>query len=196
MALSSFFNFVSDFKGVASLLAKAALIAPFASLLLNIGPPWPTRTAVPALTSLCELLVLMYAFQFYTPLAKKRISTRLRAYFLQLILSFAAYISLYSFFVFKAYGDRDVKGFIVQPAIKAKLEPGLTLEALLEGAEWDPLRIWEAWTVYSMRISLLLMWILFFVSIAGCIATFVVLQRTGTSGGRRTRQVTASHDRA
>src|SRR4030095_7091411 len=100
MALGNFFNFVSDFKSVAALIGKVALVAPFTTLLLNIGPPWPTKTAVPSLTSLCEVFVLIYIFQFYTSLSKKRLGTRLRLFFIQLVVSFMVYISLYSFFVF------------------------------------------------------------------------------------------------
>jgi hypothetical protein len=181
MALENFFGFVSDFKGVAALIGKVALIAPFTTLLLNIGPPWPTRTAVPALTSLCEVFVLIYIFQFFTPLTKKALGKRLRLFFLLLVGSFILYISLYSFFVFDIplTKDRDLKGFIVQPAIAQLVGPGRSLENLLEGAEWDPFNIWEGWTIYTTRVGLLLSWVLFFVGIAGCIAVFVTLQRKG-----------------
>ena len=181
MALKNFFSFVSDFKGVAALIGKIALIAPFATLLLNIGPPWPNRTAVPTLTSLCEVFVLIYIFQFFTPLTKRALGKRLRLFFLLLIASFILYLSLYSFFVFNIPGtnDRDLKGFIVRPEIAEMVGPGRSLEYLLEGAEWEPLNIWESWTIYTTRIALLLSWILFFVGIAGCIAVFVTLQRKG-----------------
>src|SRR5262245_64990869 len=119
MALNNFFSFVSYFKSVAALVGKTAIIAPFITLVLNIGPPWPTRTAVPALTSLCEVFVLIYVFQFFTPLSRKRLALRLRLFFVLLVLSFIVYVSLYSFFVFDIplNKERDVKGFIVQPAI-------------------------------------------------------------------------------
>src|SRR5215813_2020375 len=101
MALKNFFEFVGDFKGVAALIGKVALVAPFATLLLNIGPPWPGKTGVPALTSLCEVFVLMYVFQFHSSLSKKRVALRLRLFFGLLIASFILYLCLYSFFVFE-----------------------------------------------------------------------------------------------
>ena len=181
MALDNFLGFVSDFKGVAALIAKVALIAPFGTLLLNIGPPWPAKTAVPALTALCEVFVLIYIFQFLTPLSKKRLGRRLRLFFGLLVISFVLYLFLYSFFVFDITltHERDVKGFIVQPAIARMVGPGRSLENLLEGAEWDPFNIWEGWTIYTTRAGLLLSWILFFVGIAGCMAAFVTMQRKG-----------------
>jgi len=179
MALDNFFRFVSDFKSVAALIGKAALLAPFIDLLLNIGPPWPTRTGVPALTSLAEVFVLIYIFQFYTPLSRKRLENRLRKFFILTIVCFIFYISMYSFFVYEATTTklRDVKGFIVRPEIQKIVGPNRTLDRVLEGAEWDAERVWETWTVHTMRISLLLAWILFFVGIAGCIAIFVTLQK-------------------
>ena len=181
MALDNFFSFVSDFKGVAALIAKAALIAPFATLILNIGPPWPAKTAVPALTALCEVFVLIYVFQFFTRLSKKKLDTRLRLYFLLLVFSFVIYLFLYSFFVFDAVAnERDVKGFILLPAIASQVAKGETTESLLSGAEWDPFVIWEGWTIYATRAGLLLSWILFFVGIAGCMAVFVIAQRKTT----------------
>lgn len=179
MALENFLSFVSDFKGVAALIAKAALIAPFATLILNIGPPWPAKTAVPALTALCEVFVLIYIFQFFTPLSKKKLGKRLRLYFGLLVISFILYVFLYSFFVFDITltNERDVKGFVVHPTIAKKIDSGETLENLLEGAEWDPFNIWEGWTIYATRAGLLLSWILFFVGIAGSMAIFVTLQR-------------------
>lgn len=192
MALDNFFRFVSDFKSVSALVGKAALLAPFIDLLLNIGPPWPGKTSVPALTTLTEVFVLIYIFQFYTPLAKRRLEKRLRSFFIVIIACFLAYISLYSFFVYEAATtkQRDVKGFIVREAIQRILGPNRTLERALEGAEWDPLVIWEGWTVYTMRISLLVAWILFFVGIVGCIAVFVTLQQK--AGSPRTKAANAA----
>ena len=178
MALDNFLSFVSDFKGVAALIAKAALLAPFATLILNIGPPWPAKTAVPALTALCEVFVLIYIFQFFTRLSKKKLDTRLRLYFGLLVASFVVYLFMYSFFVFEVNNDRDVKGFILLPAVASQVAKGVdTPEELLRGAEWDPFVIWEGWTIYAMRAALLLSWILFFVAIAGSIAVFVTAQR-------------------
>lgn len=179
MALDNFFRFVSDFKSVAALIGKAALLAPFVDLLLNIGPPWPARTAVPALTTLTEVFVLIYIFQFCTPLSKKRLERRLRSFFILLVACFIIYISLYSFFVYEIplTKSRDVKGFVVRPGIAKILGPDRTIERALEGAEWDAFEIWEGWSVQTMRISLVLSWILFFVGIASSIAIFVVLQQ-------------------
>ena len=179
MALDNFLSFVADFKGVAALIAKAALIAPFAGLILNIGPPWPTKTAVPTLTALCEVFVLIYIFQFLTPLSKKRLEKRLRLFFLLLVISFVLYVFLYSFYVvdIPLTNERDVIGFIMRPEIANSALPGQTAGDLLQGYEWDPFGVWEGWTINTMRVSLLLSWILFFVGIAGCMAIFVSLQR-------------------
>ena len=181
MALNNFFDFVSDFKGVAALIGKAALLAPFVGLLLNIGPPWPGGTGVPALTALAEVLVLIYIFQFFSPLSKKRLEKRLRIFFGIVALWFAVYISFYSIFVIDVpiTESKDVAGFVVKPEIQQLLRPGRDVEQLLEGAEWDPFQIWEGWTIKTVRVVLLLSWIFFFIGIAYCIAVFVILQQRG-----------------
>jgi hypothetical protein len=178
MALNNFFRFVSDFRSVAALIGKAALLAPFVGLLLNIGPPWPGKTSVPALTTLTQVFVLIYVFQFFGTLSRKRLEKRLRAFFFLLMGGFVIYIALYSFFVFETpTTDRVVKGFIIQDRIKGILGPTYTVEDALKGYEWDSEKIWEVWTVYTMQVSLLLAWILFFVALVGCIGVFVVLQQ-------------------
>jgi hypothetical protein len=186
MALNNFFNFVTDFKSVAGLIGKAAIIAPFMDLLLNIGPPWPARTAVPALCALAEVLVLIYIFQFSTPQSKSRLQKRLKNYFLLLIFCFIGYIILYSIFIYDVplTKSNDVKGFVINPAVEEIIGPDLTIDKALEGAEWDAFVIWEAWTIHVTRIGLLLAWILFFVGISGCIATFVTLQGKTVKQGR------------
>jgi hypothetical protein len=184
MALGNFFSFVSDFKNVAALLGKAAILAPFVGLLLNIGPPWPGGTGVPTLTALAEVLVLIYIFQFFTSLAKRRLEKRLRIFFLIVTLWFAVYITFYSLFVFDIplTKSKDVSGFILKPEIQQLLRPGYDVDRLLEGAEWDASQIWVSWTIKTVRVVLLLSWLLFFVSIACCIAVFVVMQRKQLKG--------------
>ena len=184
MALDNFFTFVSDFKSVAALIGKAALLAPFVGLLLNIGQPWPGGTGVPALTALAEVLVLIYIFQFFSPLAKKRLEKRLRIFFIIVAVWFAVYISFYSMFVFEVplTDSKEVSGFVVKPEIQKLVGPGRDLERLLEGAEWDPFQVWEGWSIKMVRVVLLLSWIFFFVGIAYCIAVFVILQKKTSKG--------------
>ncbi len=151
-------------------------------LLLNIGPPWPGKTSMPMLTTLTQVFVLIYVFQFFGPLSRKRLEKRLRAFFFVLMGCFVIYIALYSFFVLETpTKDRVVKGFIIQDRIKVILGPTYTVEDALEGYVWDSEEIWEGWTVYTMQVSLLLAWILFFVALVGCIGVFVVLQQKAFS---------------
>jgi hypothetical protein len=175
MALDNFFRFVGDFRSVAALMGKAALLAPFVDLLLNIGPPWPGKTGVPALTTLAEVFVLIYVFEFFTPLSRKRLQTRLRVFFIILVGSFALYIALYSFSVFHGKDARKVAGFIYLPLVR-QTYPNHTREQLLPLFAHNPELLWRAWTVYTMRVTLLLAWVLFFVGIVSCIGIFVILQ--------------------
>jgi len=136
-----------------------------------------------ALTTLTQVLVVIYVFQFYESLSQQRLKRYLRLFFLLLVGCFAIYFSLYSLYVFESLPEdpssktRDVKGFILKPDIQKILLPDRTEDDLLRGSEWDPFVIYEAWTIHTMRLSLLLAWILCFVGISGVIAVFVFLQQ-------------------
>jgi hypothetical protein len=183
MALDKFFRYITDFRSVAALAGKASLLAPFVPLLSNVGPPWPNRAGVIALTTLAQMLVVIYVFQFYASLPQQRLKRYLRLFFLLLIGCFVIYFSLYSLYVFESLPEdpssksRDVKGFILKPDVQKILLPNHTEDELLKGSEWDPFVIYEPWTIHTMRLSLLLAWILFFVCISGIIAVFVFLQQ-------------------
>ena len=171
---------------MAALLGKVALIAPFAGLLLNIGPPWPSRTAVPALTSLCEVLVLVYAFSFYSPLSKKRIANRLRCISGNWPQLRRLHLALQLFRVRRVQTSEMSKASSCNRRFRQWSHPGDTLESLLEGAEWDPFKIWEGWTILIREPCLATADVdPVFVGIAGCLATFVVLQRADGNRGRR-----------
>jgi hypothetical protein len=130
------------------------------------------------------VFVLIYSFQFYPSLPRAALRRRLRLFFLLLGGTFVLYLVLYSLLVFDVPIEhgRDVRGFIVQPAVVKILGPTYTLENALEGAEWDPFQIWVEWTIHVARIGLMLVWVLWFVGIVGCMAVFVILQRTARSG--------------
>jgi len=132
MALDSFFHFVSDFKSVAGLVGKAAILAPFIGILLNIGPPWPSGEAVSTLTVIVEVFVLIYIFQFFRSISKRRLEGRLKLFFILTVLCFIMYISVYSVYVFKIPNDGRVsKGFILLPLFKSSFLENLLMKMML-----------------------------------------------------------------
>jgi hypothetical protein len=90
------------------------------------------------------------------------------------------YIVLKGLFVYNApdFRHQEAGGFILRPSIERVVEenPGITWGELLDGAEYDPTRIWVEWTVNTVRISLLIAWLAFFGAISFVLSVFVLLQ--------------------
>lgn len=173
-----FLAFVKDFKSISGLIGKGALIAPILSLVFNVGPPWPSRIATPILTSLIELLVLTYIFQFWAPLSKKRKERRMKASCISVVISFLVYFWLFGSLVFDAPDarHRDVKGIGYSHAAELVISDSYTEKDALKGAAYDPTKIWQPWSVYLMRLLVLTAWLVFFASVSVYIATFVLLK--------------------
>lgn len=174
-----FLAYVKDFKSISGLIGKGALAAPILSLIFNVGPPWPSRIATPILTSLMQILVLVYVFQFWTPLAKKRKERRMKISIIAVVIGFLLYFWLFSSYVFDApdTSHRDIKGLFYSPAAGLVINDSYPEGEALKGAAYDPTRIWEPWTVYLMRVLVLVSWLVFFVSVSIYLATFVLMKR-------------------
>src|SRR5437764_4808903 len=164
--MKEFAAFLKDFKSVSAILGKAALLAPFLTLVVNIGPPWPEKARVP-ITALFQLFALMYAFEFWHPRGKARLKKTLRWSFAIFGVAFVLYIALFTSFTYPApsYEHREAKGLIKQPAVAEILTPTYTIDDAVAGSGYDPFLVWEPWTVYLMRIVLLSSWLILFVSI-------------------------------
>jgi hypothetical protein len=89
------------------------------------------------------------------------------------------YLALFAFFTYPAPSNahREAKGLLLQPRIAAILDETFTLDDAIEGEGYDPLRIWEPWTVHTMRVALLCTWLALFAAITMALANFVILQR-------------------
>jgi|GEM_PF-1984444 len=179
-ALKDFWEFTAEITSITSWLAKAAVAAPLVDIVLGIGPPWPSKVAVPILTCLAEVMVMMYGFQFWSGLSRPRLGRRLRVAFVLIVLTLLLYITFFSFFVYDAPSgaDREVKGLFYQGDVQVVINRGDIREAdVIKAGEYDPLRIWVPWSVYVMRVIVLCIWLLFFTCLASGIASFVLLER-------------------
>jgi len=148
--MPNFYAYVTNFRSLTALIGKAALAIPFITLIYNIGPPWLTPIAVAILTSIVQIFVLIYIFQFWMPLSRLRRKLRLRLSIIFGGVSLIGYLGLFAFFVFNApdTNNRDIKGFIYTEAAKAQINSAYPEQRALQGAGFEPTLIWEPWTVY------------------------------------------------
>jgi hypothetical protein len=181
--LEEFNQVIADFRNISSLAVKGAVAAPFADVILrrfNLGlaPPWPTGVLV--ITSVAELLALMYIFHYWRSKNKKSFNRRMLAALLIMIVGFSAYIYLFATFTYPHPKTRQslVLGF--EPAntsLKSAFDEGYTVDQALEENEYSPGLIWTARSINVMRGSLLAAWLLTFIALSIFIGAFVIAQR-------------------
>jgi hypothetical protein len=171
-----FWKFAKDYQSGIAWVARLAVSAPLASILLGIGPPWPNATAVPVATSILQIVILMYGFQFWDKHSVPALKRRMQWFIAAMAVTFIAYLFLFSFFTFEGpLGGRDVKGFRYVPNTQKLLEahPSMSERELLWNGAGVPERIWEEWTLFIMRPSIMIVWLVFFGAVAAYIVSFV-----------------------
>jgi hypothetical protein len=177
--MEDFKKFILSFNSLTSWLAKGVILAPFLALVYSLGPPYPDIKAVCITTSLFQLLSLMYVFSFWTGTSKRKLQRSFKVGLLLFALGFISYILFFQFFTIPTNSKTTlvVKGFVVRQEIKEIIEPTFTLYDAFKGYGYDPIRIWEPWSVYVMRTGLLMSWLLVFICATVSIALFTIIQR-------------------
>lgn len=184
--LAEFWRFTVDFQSAIAWIAKAAVAAPLADLVLNIGPPWPSRWGVSALVCIAELVVLMWSFEFWQK-KLETISTIRRVMkwaVVCLVASFLIYLYLFAAHVFELpdMWHRDVGGFRYHDSISGLIESDpakYTDSELLERFSRNPEKIWTRSSIIQARVLLCVVWLILWVSLSSIIAAFVALQWRG-----------------
>jgi hypothetical protein len=174
--MKEFWKFANDYRSGIAWIARLAVSAPLMSILLGIGPPWPNATAVPVATSILQLVILMYAFQFWGAKSVPALKRRMQWSMWIMCATFVGYLFAFSFFTFEGpQGGRDVKGFVLRPEIENLRSLGLVTseQDMLAKGNYVPERIWEEWTLAVMRPLIMVLWLAFFAAVAVYIASFV-----------------------
>ncbi|HKP76080.1 MAG TPA: hypothetical protein VJT67_11090, partial [Longimicrobiaceae bacterium] len=186
--LDQFKHVVNDFRSVAGLATKAAVAVPLASLFSDIGPPWPSSVAVGVITPLLELLVLLVAFEFWNASPQKQQRRRIIVFTAVLAVAFGGYLWITSSYTTPhPAGGMVVHGYRLDPEVRSLLGADYTVNDALEGAGYDPTRVWTPGSVTMVRFTLLASWLTAFASVAGIIAVFVMHQGSRQAPRRRSR---------
>jgi hypothetical protein len=176
--LAEFWRFATDFRSLTAWAAKAMLVAPFVDLALNVGPPWPSRAFNSTVICIIEILILIYAFEFWRH-KKSQSHTRriIQNGLIVLGMCFFVYLILFSQFIEDAYDrwHRVVIGYVMHPNIAEMV--------LADPIKWTPrelllqfhdeMAIWTPNSIKIMRCVMLLSWSLMWGSLGVVIAAFV-----------------------
>jgi hypothetical protein len=179
--LQEFKALLSNVKSITSWAVNGIILVPLADVVLKLGPPWPK--GVPILTSLAELLVLMCIFQFCFRASRKRLSRCMLIAIFVMCLSFFGYLILVNSFTFSPPSTtaRYAKGFSVRSNVKPLINDQYTENDALQDAEYDPKNVWEPWSITTVEVSLLALWLILFGSLSLFVGAFVMFQQRKTS---------------
>lgn len=181
--IDEFKEVVGDFRSVTSLVAKGAVVAPFADILLRqfdsgIAPAWPSGILI--ITSVAELVSLIFIFHFFFRTSRKKLNKIMLVAIVVLSITFVSYL-----FTFSRYtrthpktNKQIVLGYEpVTEDIGHLLAEGYTPDEALAGSEYAPEKIWTERSITYVRLIIVLLWLAAFISLAVFIGLFVMSQR-------------------
>jgi|SRR5215213_2143637 len=168
-----------DYKSISSWAMDGSVVVPLLDHVTRLGPPWPWAGTVPIITSIAELLTLICVFHFWSRSGRERTNRKLVVLIVLLLISFGAYLYVNSAYTFSSPVDDEkrVKGFVVRDDVKRVITSDFAVDDALQGAEFRPEEVWTSSSITAMRLTLLFLWLLSFVSLSTAIGTFVLYQR-------------------
>jgi hypothetical protein len=181
--IAEFKHMIADFSDVGALAAKVAVVLPLAGLAVKLGPP--PVTSVSVLSSLAEFLVLVWAFHFWfelPPIARsRRMKIAVVCFSIALMLSLAL-MDMYTLSS-GVGGERVVKGFDLQDYVKPHLGVEFAdADDALRAARFDAAAVWQQWSVTTVHVILIALWLLMFCSLTAFLALFVIARRRERAG--------------
>ncbi len=186
--LFEFKRLLAEFRGL-STWALGGLAVPFASALLSLSPPWPK--AITPITSVIELLVMIFSFHFLSSAPRKTINRVMKIGAALLVTCGIVYLIGYSQYVYETpiTHVRFVKGLVctddAQKVFGAKC-PNLDMDDL-NTAEYEAERLWTMPSITAVRLGLVVTWLSTFVSLSMVIAVFLLFEMRRKSRTRLAR---------
>ncbi len=142
-------------------VCAAAIALGLAHLWFGIGPPWPP----PAQAALFTFLAMAVAWFANDAAVQSDIMSRRAPRWLVIVTGTALvlFVVLMAALTIPApaWPNLEARGLWLQEPIANHLQnnPGVTVEDLFAGESYNPLAIWEPWTVAAVRCVLLVLWL-------------------------------------
>lgn len=158
--------------------AVASATVPIVSGFTSFYPPWPP--AIVQLTALLQVVTLVLTYQALRPGSASVVNWILAASAVVLCVGSVLYLVALSQFTFAEPLSklRFVKGFVCTSdalTLYHDICPWLGDDQLRD-AEWEAPRLWTLWSITLVRIVLVLLWLVPFVSLSTLLGSFVVYQ--------------------
>lgn len=177
--LDEFKDVLKDFRGLSLWAVGAGVVAPFITAFLDVTPPWPKGVA--SVTAVVELITLICAFQFFGSVRRERLN-RLMIWALAVgVVTGLAYLVLFLRFTFQIPTTKVVaaSGFSCTPEALEVYRgvcpsPG---KEVLASVQYEAAEIWQSWSIDTILISLLSVWMVCFCALSLFVGLFVIFQR-------------------
>jgi len=177
--LQEFRDALIDYKSLSSWAMGGGIAVPLVDYLIRLGPPWPLDGGVPIITSVAELLTLMCAFHLWSRSTRSGLGRRLALLIVLLFIFFGAYLYINGAYTFHSPVDdsKHVKGFILRPDVAPLITADFSAEDALAGNEYQADQVWTSPSINAAMLTLLVGWLLSFISLSAIIASFVLYYR-------------------
>ena len=185
--LDEFKDVLKDFRELGSLAVKGTVALPLVNLWAKFGPP--PAAAVSVLTSALEFLAVIWVFQFWHNAVTERLNTRMKAAAILFCAALAVSGILLAQFTAHPASGRDavVIGAQLRPDVQPLITRTYTPLDALRDAEYDPERVWTQVSITLVHSSLIVLWLVTFISASVFLSVFIVLRKRATPSRRGVR---------
>lgn len=157
---------------------------PFAGLWAQVSPPWPRGVA--PVTVAIEIAAIAFSYQLLRAAPHRTLHRVWLAASLALGIILAVYLGLVSYFTYETPATKQfwAKGFVCTAEAMLVYKdkcPDLGIDELKD-AEYEAERLWTALSVTTIRVSLVMSWLLGFTALGLLVGSFVAQQRSQTGG--------------
>lgn len=175
--LANFKNVLVDFSDLGALALKFVVAAPFVGAIVKFGPP-PAQT-VSVFTCVAEFLTVMWCFHFWSGIGRSEQDRRMKIAVVSFCTGLALCLAGIEMFTVSPGPGRDrvVEGFWLQNSIKPLIGPAFSTRDALAGARYDASEVWNQSSIVTVHVTLIVLWLVSFVSLAVFVSMFVIARR-------------------
>ncbi|NOS74776.1 MAG: hypothetical protein HOP36_09635 [Methyloglobulus sp.] len=193
--LDDFKYILDEFRGL-SVWALGGAAVPFAAVLVELSPPWPT--GIVFITAIIELVAIVISFQWFKGIKRSIVSGVLLFSLISFSgLGFAYLVNLSKYaYEVPTSKERFVKGNECTKdalLVFSDLCPDLGINELRQ-AEYDAERLWTQDSLANIRVRLVSLWVGTFLSLSILLGTFLVYQTAQKGRIRKPESITGSGD--
>ncbi len=165
--LGPFRAFLDEYRTLLAAMAGIGATAAVTSTVTALGPPWPSRGGVAALTAITSMVLLAWTFLSARHHPKSWYLRRMKIAVASTAVFAAAYFLLWSSVIYETPKGAVVGGFSLRHDVQLVMDQdGLTADQLLSGAESDPESVWDRGSIARARVAVLAGWVAFFGSVS------------------------------